>query len=76
VKMLSQYLHEDLMVQHVKTFGDISLDKPPRSTPSPLYFREGRMAASVWSEAVGTWRELWLEVCFQDGAHNFLQQLI
>lgn len=34
------------------------------------------MATSVGTEAVGQVAELWLIVCFEDGAHGFLHQFV
>ena len=76
VDRFSEYRQQDPVVDVVEASFDVSLDEPFRTCPYVMDFGKGCLTAFVASEAVRVSAELGLEVCFQDGSHDFLQQFI
>src|SRR4249919_1179109 len=64
------------MIHCVEEFGDVALYKPARASPCGLDFLQGCMASSAWAEPVGVLTHLRFVVRFENGAHDFLQELI
>jgi hypothetical protein len=76
VDLLSEDRHHDRMINIVETSFDITLDEPGCTCPAYEDVTQGCVASPFRSEAVGRGGELWLVVCFQKGAYDFLQQFI
>src|SRR6516165_8120858 len=64
------------MINIVKTSFDVPLDEPFHTLPGMEDVLQGCVAPTSHSESVGGRAELRFVVCFQDGAHDFLQQFV
>src|SRR5215470_14340715 len=64
------------MVHRVEEFGDVALHQPARAGPGGLDLSKRCMASSLRTEPMGMLTHLRLVVGFQNGAHDFLQQLV
>lgn len=76
MNIFCQGIKQQVMRQIVEAGRNISLNGPGYSSPVFVNVLEGSMAASSGSKAVGVFRKTWLEVCLQNEANDFLQQLI